>query len=184
MVVLAVFSMVTSVTMTSYGKFGNRTLLKNLAYSTALVLREAQISGIAGRNMQISEGDFLRSFGVYFISDSDAFRSFADSNLNRIFDNTADEYDPANGRGALHKLRGGHKITNLQVEEDGSWVGVSELHITFQRPEPDAIIYAKLTNGEVRGPYPSAAIQMASRAAENLFVLVNATGQISVQKEL
>ena len=184
LVVLAVFAMVTGVTMTSYGKFGNRTLLKNLAYSTALVLREAQVSGLAGRNAQISGGSFTKSFGVYFTQNSTEFRSFIDENLNKRFDNVAEEYNPPSGIGALHKLRNGHKITKLKVEENGSWINVSELHITFIRPEPDAVIYAKLINGGIAGPYSSAAIKMVSPAGNILFVVVNATGQIAVQKQL
>lgn len=178
LLVLSIFAIVTTITMANYSDFGQKTMLKNLAYSIGLILREAQVSGLAGRNVNIESGKYYSIFGVHFTANSTEFKTFIDVNQNHIFDNNLTEYNPALGIGARHKVKkAGQRITRLYVYDNlsNSWIQVPHLHITFKRPEPDAIIYT-----DTVGPYAKAAIEVENSRGYKLYTVVNLTGQISV----
>lgn len=180
LLVLSIFAIVTTITMANYSDFGQKTMLKNLAYSIGLIMREAQVSGLSGRNISIESGKYNLVYGVYFTANSTEFKTFVDVNQNHIFDNNLTEYNPALGVGALHKVRkAGQRITRLYIYDNlsNSWIQVPHLHISFKRPEPDAIIYTDTT-----GPYAKAAIEVVNSKGDKLYTVVNLTGQISVVK--
>ncbi len=181
LVVVGIFGLVTATTVGSYAKFGNKTLLKNLAYTVGIVIRDAQVSGLSGRNSSIEDGIFNTAYGVKFNKNSTSFISFVDSNENGIYDNNLSEYDPASGIGSLHTIRNGHKVARLWVDSVSGSVQASEVYITFRRPEPDAIIYAKVGGG-ISGPYYQATIELKAPSGYKTYVFVNSTGQIGIKK--
>jgi prepilin-type N-terminal cleavage/methylation domain-containing protein len=171
LVVMAIFATVTATVMSSYAKFGNKTLLKNLAYNIALTIREAQVSGLTGRNLNLNQGSYYTSHGVFF-SAATSFKSFIDSNNNNRMDNGEDV--------EFFTISQGHRITRLCIlDELNNCNAVSELNISFKRPEPDAYIY---TNNS--GPHARAAIEVKSPSGYTLYVFIESSGQISVQSSL
>jgi len=67
--VLGIFSILTAVTVYSYGDFNNNIILTNLAYEVALEIRQAQVYSISVRSSDLPnstrEKQFDASFGVY-----------------------------------------------------------------------------------------------------------------------
>jgi prepilin-type N-terminal cleavage/methylation domain-containing protein len=73
LVVLAIFGILTSVTVYSYGKFNNNVIMTNLAYEVALTVRQAQVYSLSTRALEDNLGNFSNfdvAYGVFFdISD-------------------------------------------------------------------------------------------------------------------
>lgn len=175
--VIAIFAVVTATVMANYKGFGDRTMLKNLAYNIGLAIREAQVSGLTGRNVDISGGDYYATYGTYFnLNNPKRVVMFKDrSTLGTQF-----RYDDVTEDvpGSSFDILGGNKITSLCVYTavTGNCSPVNELHISFKRPQPDAYIYS-----DVGGPYPRASIEVSSRENNKFYIVVEAAGQISVQ---
>ncbi len=172
MTVMAIFAVMSVLVMANYKDFGARTILKNLAYKVALSIREAQVSGITGRNLNISSGDYNTSYGVFF---SSAYKNkyifFADNNPKNSRYDSGEEVE-------VFTLSAGHEISNICVFSNisGTCDPVSNLHISFKRPEPDAYIYS-----ESGGPYQAASIEISGSGGRKLYVHVLSSGQITTQ---
>ncbi len=178
MTVMAIFAVVTATVMANYHGFGRNTAHKNLAYNIALAIREAQVSGITGRNLDTAGGDYFSNYGIYFSlaspKDYIFFRDKTSLGTQHIFDA---------GQGELigdYKILSAHSITGLCVyaSPGGSCISVPQLNITFKRPQPDAYI----VNDDPNTLYPEASIEVSSPEGKKLYIVVSATGQISVQK--
>ncbi len=181
LVVMAIFVLITTIVLANHNEFGRRTLLKNLAYNFALAVREAQVSGLTGRNVEITGGEYYASYGIYLnMANPKEYVMFKDSQTagqTYIYDGNIVEYVKA------YKITSPHyKISRLcvvPVVNTNTCNDVSNLHITFKRPEPDAYIYT--SNG---GPYPAAYVEFSSTDGDKLYVLIESAGQISVQKQM
>ncbi len=176
--VIAIFAVVTATVMANYKSFGHKTLLKNLAYNIGLAIREAQVSGLTGRNVEVSGGDYYATYGIFFNINTPThvtfFKDRPSLGVQYKFDDPTEEV-PASSFDIL----GGNKISALCIYPtiSSTCTPVTQLHISFKRPQPDAYIYS-----ESGGPYPRASIEVSSIEGEKLYVLVEAAGQISVQK--
>lgn len=171
LVVLGIMAVLTAALLTRNSAFGGSIILRSLAYDVALSIREAQVYGIAVR--QSIAGTFTRGYGVNVRSASPAsYLLFSDLDDNGHY----------SGEGELvtrYTLKNGYKISDICItratgEEQCS---VQKADVTFQRPEPDAYIRQDDTatlNQRVR-------IRIASPGGSTADVLVEATGQISVQ---
>jgi len=87
-VVLSIFSIMTSVVLFNYGAFQAKVDIKNLASDIALKIVEAQKSALSGK---LSTQVFISkpAYGLYFnTSPSTSFIYFADFNNNKIYDET------------------------------------------------------------------------------------------------
>ncbi len=178
LVVMAIFAVVSATVMANYKTFGHKTLLKNLAYSIALTVREAQVSGLTGRNFTSdSDSEYYSSYGVFFTQANPKqyifFRDLQSIGNEHKYDNGAQELV------RTYSILGGRRITRLCTYSSvgGNCNNASELHVTFKRPQPDAYIY---TDGA--GPFARADIEITSPEGEKIYVIVEAAGQISVSK--
>ena len=134
MVVISIVTLISGVTLFNHNRFRGGVALENLAYEIALAIRQAQFFGI---NVRMIEGSFDTGYGVYFDkTDPTSFILFADLNDNRFYDDSNEIID-------VYTITRGNQIKYLCV--DGECLNpeasdTEELHITFVRPEPDAII--------------------------------------------
>ncbi len=180
MTVIAIFAVVTATVMANYKDFGQRTMLKNLAYSVALAIREAQVSGLTGRNFDIASGagDYYATYGIYFNMNTPThvtfFKDRPTLGAQFKFDDPLEEIPTAS-----FDILGGNRITGLCIYSavNANCTPVSKLHISFKRPQPDAYIYSP-----TGGPFPRASIELSSRTGLKLYVFVEAAGQIGIQK--
>ena len=154
-------------------RFGGAITLRNLAYDIALSIREAQIYGISVRRFGTS--DFTSGYGMHFRTSSPtSYILFADAiTANGLYDGSGELVESiAIGRG--------FEITDICVVvgiESTETCGVSKLDILFERPEPDAQI--RFDDGVSLNQ--RARIVLESPRGDTANVLVEATGQISVQ---
>lgn len=84
LVVLAIFGMLTTVTVYNYGKFNNNVIMTNLAYEVALTLRQAQVYSLSTRALNDGSSNFDNfdvAYGVFF----DTSKSIPSDNKNLLF---------------------------------------------------------------------------------------------------
>ncbi|MFA5791797.1 MAG: type II secretion system protein [Candidatus Paceibacterota bacterium] len=146
-VVLSIFSTLSSVVIFNYGDFQSRIDIKNLASDIALKIVEAQKSSLSGflpplsQQTQISS-TWKPSYGVYInkVTDNKSFIYFTDLNLqNHLYDTSS---CPGTGE-CLEKfsITKENSISSLNVFYiDGSNVSLNDLTFTFSRPNSSPTI--------------------------------------------
>lgn len=173
MVVTAIFVILTALVLASNSRFGNRIVLQNLAHDVSLSIREAQIFGIAVRRYGSNEFDV--GYGMHFVPGS-SYELFADSNSNGFWD--------AGETVRATTMAGGYSIASLCSPE--STCGLSRLDIVFRRPEPDACIgingiVSRNASEQCISTQTRATITVQSPRADQSVIVIDASGQISVQ---
>jgi len=164
LVVISIFSILTGVVLFNQTKFDSTILLTNLAYDTALTIRQAQNYGINIKEFNGS-GKFV-PYGVHFKKDDPetpynegkSFILFADLSYNSEQDSGIGIYNLDNEanllaceieRGCVNRynIQRGNYIKDICEAEVSVGVFVcpgdtsrDSLDITFKRPNPDAFL--------------------------------------------
>jgi len=165
MVVLAIFFIMTSLSLVNYNRFGREVELENTAYELALTIRQAQFFGI-NRSEEFGGGtnfDDPQPYGVYFNLESgdvdgindQGFFMFVDQDNSRRFADT----DVSGTGGCLANLS--NECVNLYEFNRSNFIyeicvgsnaancndittllpaGDTTMHVSFKRPNPDAAI--------------------------------------------
>lgn len=202
LVVCAIIIVISALILVDNNKFGGDVTLENLAYDVALTLRQTQVYGIAverfgnGNCIADSSNCFSAGYGMHFaLSDPTHYYLFADLENTGVFDAnypTSQTY-PDGEIVETDALDQGYYITGLcVVPEIGgtTCTPVSEVDILYKRPEPEAYISASASNSPpascVQNPlsdcYFESEITLEDPKGDTRTVLVDATGQISVQQ--
>lgn len=144
-IVIAIFTIISTVAMFNQGKLTSSVLLTNMAYEVGLAVREAQTYGIGVRS-EDAGGTFTGQYGAHFSVEDESSRQvivFADTSGGTDF-----TYDSGEERYVYEfENRRGNKISALCVGDLGGnpcavAAGNSEqsLDILFKRPNPVALI--------------------------------------------
>ena len=149
LVTISIFVILTGVVLFNQARFNSTILLTNLAYDTALTIRQAQTYGINVKEFS-GLGEFL-PYGVHFEKDyKTSFILFADTSYvskdnigDGLYNNNkdADLSSCENTKGCVsrYSIKRGNYISDLCI--DGA-CGKTSLDIVFVRPNPDAFIRA------------------------------------------
>ena len=181
LVVISIVTVLGSVVIFSYGNFNDRLALSSAAQEVALAIRQAQTYGINVKETTMGGGDFTKAFGVYFTQTSGqnkAYYLFADKNSDK-------KYSSATGSCGgecveLDDLRDGVYISSI----GGSCPpanGSTALHITFLRPNPDAVISFTNGLGLTCTDQSNGIITLMSARGSTAIITVYKTGQIEVK---
>ncbi len=173
-VVLSIFSIMTSIVLFDYGKFQENVDIKVLANDIALKIVEAQKSSTSGKWNSNALSGWKPSYGIHFdLSSNKNFIYFTDLDNNTFYE------DPGCTGECLDQITitRGNIVSNLEVIGTGCPATVTNLNITFKRPDSSAIItsdpalacdisYARITvsspkllNAKIQ-VYPSGRIQI------------------------
>ena len=175
--VMAIFAVISASVLANYKDFGQNSLLKNLAYNISLAIREAQVSGLTGRNTELSSGNYYYAYGIYFSKSTPRnFIFFRDNQTT----GTPYVYDSGTESVKTYDIKGRFRITDLCVYPVGGSTcnSVTDLNIVFKRPEPDAYIRESSFNGF----RSRAKIEVTADNGKRYYVDVGAAGYISVVK--
>lgn len=186
LVVVAVISIITAFLLFNQNKFNSSTLMRSLAYSVALSIRQAQLYGVSVRGFTSgSTQSFAPGYGVYF-NNTSTFTLFADINGNNAYD--AGEGLSGVG-GVLVSIGRGYSIAKFCAISSGGTQDcypsggtgtISNMTIFFKRPNPDALFAATCQTG-CSAPYTSAYVQLKSAGGtDTRSVKITNTGQITV----
>ncbi len=172
-VVSAIIIVITTFILFQQSKFNSSTLLRSLAYSIALSVRQAQVYGTSVRESSLGSNIFSAGYGIHIpsagVSSADTYYIFSDLDGNGKYD--VGEELP------LFKLGKGYMINNICGVIGTSCTTVSKLTIFFRRPNPEAFI----SDNVASDMYPAAFIQVKSTGnSDTRSVKISNTGQISV----
>lgn len=185
LVATSIIVFITTVLLFRHDRFNSSTLLRSLAYSVALSVRQAQLYGTSVRETDISSNIFAKSYAVYFKTNSpDRYFLAADrlplaSPDGAIATNGSEDVPPS-----PYLIRNGYGISNFCAYlsngvahcHSGGSVAITELSIQFRRPDPDARF---VTNAG--SSYAHACVEIISPTQDNTrTVRVTNTGQITV----
>jgi len=179
LVVTGILTIITALMLANNNKFGGVILLENLAYDVALSMREAQVYGISVR--QFGSGNFDVGYGLHFDTVSTmSYSLFGDVDADGLW-SVDEEVSPspyAIGRGYFIS-----KLCAPAGADIDTCTSITQLDIVFKRPEPDAYISADGVSGVLfpGSLHDSARIVVASPRGDEASVVVEVTGQISVE---
>lgn len=179
LVTISIFVILTGIVIFNQGKFNSTILLTNLAYDTALTIRQAQTYGINIKGFDTGSGGIKAvPYGVHFETgdNNKSFILFADiADKNKFNGATLSACITDEGCVNRYNIQRGNYVSQIDVSKGDTISSVDKLDIIFQRPNPDALIYA---NGLM---YDKATIYLTSSDKSNTKkVLVQANGLIEI----
>ncbi len=177
LVVIAIMAIITTILLLRQQQFDSSILLRSLAYSAALSIRQAQTYGVSVQGESASGSTvFASAYGAYFSSGTPtSYFLFADTN-------SSGQYDSGDKIVQTFTLGPGYTITNFCAgSQCSSNRTITSLTVIFSRPNPDACFATNLDSGAcVPGEYSSASIQFSSQGGSTRSVTISPTGEIAV----
>lgn len=191
--VIAIFLIITTITLGNQAKFSSNILITNLAYQLALSIREAQVYGIGSRQATDTSGSTFRlGYGININaqnSKANTYTVFADTRPEEGFNFYFEPGIDIEVENIL--LTQGQKIRNfcgLSLSDPDDWScwqngGFTpfELNIVFIKPDPDAHVWGRFGGEGEYTEYSEAEILLESALGDKCrTVRVSGAGQISV----
>ena len=197
LVVLAIFTLIMGVALFNQAGLNSNIMITNLAYETALAVREAQTYGISVRSTASSSApsdvNFDKGYGTYFdMSTPYQFVVFGDSDANNTY---TQGYTPSELQ-SLYEIKNqrGNKITRVCVGNtnaggqivpcnSNSSNKVDKLSIIFKRPNPEAAFWVTDSLGGTNRVTNGPAVIVVNNADNSncRAIVVEVTGQIRVE---
>lgn len=201
LLVLAIVFVMTGLSMANYNQFGREVELENAAYELALNTRQAQFFGINRSEQFGATFDDPQPYGIYFNIDGgeqgiddETFFLFVDNNDDRFFDTSDNTYSGSENCSAnasdecanILSFTRSNYISEICVGADedncndigGIASGDRELHISFKRPDPDAVI--KVGNSNTEYSYAKITLSAPTSNVPDKSVSVGTAGLISI----
>lgn len=198
-VVVAIFSVVSSVLLFNYSDFSTNVSIRNLSQDVALSIRKAQTYATSVRGLTTGGSRTYPAYGIVFSLESTGgafdpnskrFISFVDvvpagnQIPNKKYDNGGSCGSVSEGNECLEitSINSADSIVSLETDTTGV-VNSGTIAITFRRPSPDAIIcYIPSGQSDCSAQIPSyVKITLRSAKGLNRNVSVWNTGQINVE---
>jgi prepilin-type N-terminal cleavage/methylation domain-containing protein len=193
LVTISIFVILTGVVLFNQQKFNSTILLTNLAYDTALTIRQAQTYGVNIKEFDSGSGSQFVPYGVYFdkaanksfILFADIDYDFTNKTTDGIYDGKDNpEQNPntcKNEAGCVNRynITRGNVISEIEVTNGTVTIPMYKLNILFQRPNPDAKILAKTRTGNY-GEYNAATITLMGVDGSIRKVRVQQNGLIEI----
>lgn len=174
LVSVAIFTVITTVSVFNYSSFNSSVALTNLAYEIALSVRQAQFYGITVKQ-SVSTGNFDSGYGVHFDANTTTYTLFEDRNKNHL-------YESANESLETYAIRRGNRIGKLCAGGTTLDCTLTSLDLSFLRPNPDTFI-ARNGSAATLGTSEKAFVCLVSPKGVYRKVIIEATGQISVSTD-
>ncbi len=186
LIVISIFTIITTVALFDQGKLNSNVLLTNLSYDVALAVREAQSYGV-GVKYSASTASVVGGYGVYLnMASPEVIIVFHDVNNDGAYsesdgDTTEKTYQFLNQRGnKIWELCGIDTVGSLtsgSCQTLNSGKKINEMSVTFKRPDPEAKF--KADGSTFSGP---AYIVLKSQDGTNCrAVVIDGSGQIRVE---
>ena len=182
---ITIFIILTSVVLINYPRFGEQLGLDLRAQDVALLTRQAQVFALGVRGTAFSAAPEFEQgvFGIYVtMVRPNQLRFFADrGDINQAYDAGLGDCGTVGSECVeIFNLTRGYIISDICVYNiSGEQCGVSELHIAYKRPNPEA----KITIGGIE-EFSRAEIKLRSpRVSLTKEVAVYTSGQITVQED-
>lgn len=174
-VVLGIFSIMSSVVVFDYGKFQARVNLKNLANDIATRIVEAQKDALAGQWTDEASDNWTPAYGVFFdlAEDDGSFFYFADLNNDQAYENvtcSGECLDSVN-------ITQGNFVSAISVTGQGSCSSINSLTVVFTRPDSSARM---ITNQPACTQISYAEITISSPTLVTAQIKIYSSGRIQI----
>ncbi len=199
-VVVAIFSVVSSVLLFNYSDFSTNVSIRNLSQDIALTIRKSQTYATSVRGITSGTDRTYPAYGMVFSLESNPgafdpnsknFVSFVDviptgfQVPNKKYDSNGSCGNIAEGAECLEavSITSSDSLVNIETDVTGAPLTTGTVAITFRRPSPDAIIcYIPSGQSDCISQVPSY-VKLTFRSAKGLLRSVSVwnTGQINVE---
>ena len=183
MVVMAIFVVISGITLFNYNKSSNSLVLTNLAYQAGIAIRQAQVYGISVKGVKVNGvTNYNSGYGVWFSPSTNQFTIFADVDGDGMYklDNKEETFILP----SLIKMKNicfASEVSGVVTKKCTRTGDFSDASITFKRPNPDATFRAFLYSNSDGNAYSHIEILFGSDKDEKVARLtVRNSGQISV----
>lgn len=178
LVVIGIVTVISATVLVRYGRFSGDVILGSLAYDVALSIRQAQVFGLSFRETGAGTGIFSGGYGIHFDKNTpNDYFLFSDADMNKRYN------APTDAIIENFSVRQGFSVfslcATLSSGAEKCNPTISSLDISFQRPNPDALIYSDLS----ADTYKSARIVIRAPEGQTRSISVVSTGQISVPQQ-
>jgi hypothetical protein len=195
MVVTLIIILMSTYILLQQSKFNSSTLLRSLAYSVALSVRQAQVYGTSVRESAVGSGVFASGYGVNFVlSTPTQYTLFPDLPSGAVPGNG--QYDSSTEgppKGTVFKIANGYTLSKFCAQEttgtmrctDSGVGAINRLTVYFRRPNTDACISTdsapSVCAQGATAAYNTAYVQVQStRSSDSRVIKMTTTGQITV----
>lgn len=165
--------------------FSNEVSLTGQVHQASLLLRQAQIYGLAvkGSNVNNQPESFVTPYGVHFEKNTNIYTHFADQNIDMHYNGSNSECTIGSECVEQVLLKKGLRITDICGEfsvNSATCNPIDEADVVFLRPQPEAFI----NTDSITGPGTPEAVQVTFSTIEGKTqkLRVDKAGQISIQK--
>ncbi|MEI6396649.1 MAG: type II secretion system protein [Candidatus Taylorbacteria bacterium] len=182
---VSIFVAMTVLMIVKFGNFDQSILITNLIYDVALVMRTAQTYGLSVASSPGMQSDFQFAYGVDFstaattgidntVPGNTRVIMFADSGVDTgIYEGSGPSRDTQVN---TYNITRNTKVTSLCIgASDTNCSEVTQLDVSFKRPNPEAIISA---SGFLNQQYARITITGTDKSTRSLEVHGN--GQVSI----
>ncbi len=176
---IAIFALMTALLLAKYGTFNDGVLMTNLAYDVALTIRNAQSYSLNVKSAPSGGANYSDQFnygyGVHFdIVNNKQIIFFVDTDGDQ-------EYDSGE-QISVYNLKRGSILRAICVGPTScSGPATYSLDVSFKRPNPDAILFARDTASHaVISGVGYAIIEFNSSNGTRKRIRLNSGGQINV----
>ena len=176
-VVLSIFSIMTSVVLFNYSKFEDKVNIKVLANDIALKIVEAQKSSLSGELLPAGKlptiNPWKPAYGIYFnLSNNKNFVYFVDLNNNNSFDDSICTGECLNSI----TITKGDFVSRIDSYLASTPTQITNpLAITFKRPDSRAIFKS---NGLLLTGFDYIQITITSPSAKTAYIKIYPSGRI------
>ena len=182
---LSIFAFMTAFLLAKYGTFNQGILLTDLAYDTAITIRNAQASALnvqgVASSTYVGKLIFSNAYGVHFGGSTpvNQFIYYVNTGVAGLPSRTF-----AGGSQIIttYTMKTGDVISEICIQPESpclSTDSVTSLDIAFQRPNPDALMTAYSASVGTTSP-SFAQVTIVANDGSTRYVAVRSTGEISV----
>lgn len=197
-VVVGIVLIISAMVLFNNGRFNSAILLRSLAYQVGLSLREAQLYGVAVKEVTPGSGAFSAAYGIYLPASiigipNSTYPLFADLNNNGLYDDGSasvvenftlknffmlDNFCALQGTGPM-QCAGACPSPLPSGALSCAPGSLGWTTVTFVRPNPNAIILTDFSSS-LPSSYVTAYITVSSQNGSTRTVSISATGQIII----
>ncbi len=185
LVTISIVTVIMGTVLFNYGTFNGNLALSSATQEMSIAVRQAQTYGLTVKEVSIGGGQFSSAYGVYFdpSGSPDSYYLFADIDGDR-------KYDVGNGCGSgatecveRFMLRNGVRVSGIcDATTCPLSAPVRMMHITFLRPNPDAVIYFTNSGNNIVGSASvTGKVTLSAPNGDSATIVIESTGQVLVQ---
>ena len=174
LVTISIFVIVTGIVLVNFPSFSSKIALDNLAHEIALVVREAQVFGVASKESVVGSSMFPTHGAHFDKSQNTNFILFADIDDNNKYGGPSELIETFNigRRNYVSEICG-------YATSSSNCTPLDLLDLTFTRPNPEPAVVGRVGTSEALFSYATITITSPKGVSRKIAVWSN--GQIAIQ---